>query len=113
MNKKCSSKPNCVSTLEEREDFSIIALTDVQGNWDSIKETVKTKMKSFSNITVKEEKENFLHLVVTTRIMRFKDDIYFWWSPGTKTLNFKSESRAGHWDMGANRKRMSTFIEKW
>lgn len=113
MNNVCASKPNCVSSYENRKKFQIDPLKDVNGPWDTIKAKIAKNIKTVTNATVLDEKENFIHFVATTKIMNYKDDVYFWWNPETKELHMKSESRTGHWDMGANRKRLNKFIKIW
>lgn len=113
MNQKCGDKPNCVSSFETRKDFKISALQNVQGPWDQVKSQITKVLKTMGSNQIHETKDNYLHVVFTTKIMRYKDDVYFWWNPETKELNFKSESRTGYWDMNANRKRLNTIIAKW
>ncbi len=109
----CGDKPNCVSSLETRDDYKIASLKNLTGSWPEIKVKIETIMKTMGTAQLNSESDNFCHFVVTTKLMRYKDDVYFWWSPENKELNFKSESRTGYWDLGANRKRLNTFISKW
>ena len=113
MNQKCGDKPNCVSSFETRKDFTISALQNVQGPWDQVKSQITKVLKTMGSNQIHETKDNYMHVVFTTKIMRYKDDVYFWWNPETKELHFKSESRTGYWDMNANRKRLNTIIAKW
>lgn len=109
----CGHKPNCVSSFEEREDYKISALKNVDGEWSDIKAKVVNILGSYTNSEVINEETGFIHFVVTSRILRFKDDVYFWWDSNARVLNMKSESRVGHWDVGANRKRLNQFIKIW
>lgn len=113
MNTKCGDKPNCISSYETRPKFSIQSLKNVNGPWVDLKEKIKTTLSTTGSTKVLNESENFIHFVSTTRILRFKDDVYFWWDENLKTLNMKSESRTGYSDLGANRKRLKKFIETW
>jgi uncharacterized protein (DUF1499 family) len=113
MNQKCGDKPNCVSSFETRKDFTISSLKNVNGSWDEIKSQILSILKSMGSNQIHESEKNYLHVIFTTKLMRYKDDVYFWWNPETKELHFKSESRTGYWDMNANRKRLNSFIAKW
>ncbi len=113
VNQKCANKPNCVSSFDERKDFFYPPLEGVEGPWEGLKNKIESNLKSFSKVKVHESKDNYLHLIVTTSIMKFKDDVYFWWNPQLKTLSMKSESRVGHWDIGANKKRLNRFVKNW
>jgi uncharacterized protein (DUF1499 family) len=53
---------------------------------------------------------NQIDSVFTTRVFRFKDDVSFAFEDGK--LHFRSASRVGHSDLGANRKRMTALIPK-
>lgn len=60
-----------------------------------------------------EESANGIHIIATTRLMRFKDDIRALFIPATpyrSTLALYSASRVGYWDMGTNRRRVETWI---
>ncbi len=109
----CGDKPNCVSSYEIRKKYQIAPLKNVTGPWADIKNKISIKIKKMTKAEVVDEKENFIHFVATTKIMGYQDDVYFWWDPKTEQLHMKSESRTGHWDMGANRKRLNKFVHKW
>lgn len=48
----------------------------------------------------------------TTSLMRFKDDVSFRLDEEAKLLHFRSASRVGHSDLGANRKRMEELVPR-
>ena len=52
---------------------------------------------------------NYLHAEFTSRLMRFVDDVEFLLDDANNLIHFRSASRIGHSDMGANRKRMETI----
>jgi uncharacterized protein (DUF1499 family) len=61
-------------------------------------------------IPVTEEKENYLHAVATTPLMRFKDDLEFQIVPDEKLIHFRSASRLGKSDLGKNRSRLNEIF---
>jgi uncharacterized protein (DUF1499 family) len=113
MNTKCGDKPNCISSYETRSSFSIQPINNAEGTWTEVKEKIKKTLSQVSNVKVIAESDRFIHFVATTRVLRFKDDVYFWWDESSKTLNMKSESRVGYSDLGANSKRLKKFIKLW
>jgi len=64
-------------------------------------------------VEVVDELANGIHIVATTRLLRFKDDIralFIPVTPSRSTLALYSASRVGYWDMGTNRRRVRTWI---
>lgn len=61
---------------------------------------------------VVESSEHAMHIVDTTPIMGYKDDVHIQFIPVSErqsTLSAYSASRTGYWDIGTNRRR----LEKW
>lgn len=102
----CPDKPNCVSTLTSSKDHKVEA-------WNLNKETpevlksIKSEILKLSRTKLVEETENSLHFVFTSMIFRYKDDVWFYADQSNKKLQFKSASRIGYSDLGANKKRMN------
>lgn len=56
-----------------------------------------------------------MHLVVTTRIFRFRDDVrvqFIPLGPQQSTLALYSASRVGYWDFGTNRRRVEDWLAR-
>ncbi len=47
-----------------------------------------------------------------TPLLRFTDDVSFLLDDQTKLMHFRSASRVGHSDLGANRKRLNALVPK-
>ncbi len=54
---------------------------------------------------------NYLHLAFTSLIFRFTDDVEFWVDESAGLLHYRSASRVGYSDLGANRRRMQQVCE--
>ncbi len=70
------------------------------------KEVLKAAVQSLPRTKLVEEDESYLHYEFTSQLMRFVDDVEFLFDDETKTIHFRSASRIGYGDWGANRTRM-------
>ena len=69
---------------------------------DAIEET-------FPRAKLVTEEESYLHYEFTSLIFRFVDDGEFLLDEEGSVINFRSSSRVGYSDMGANRKRIESI----
>ena len=49
---------------------------------------------------------DYLYAQYTTRLMKYVDDVEFWFDPGNNVIQVRSASRLGESDLGVNRKRV-------
>ena len=71
---------------------------------------VKTVVaENFSRAKLVEEADNYCRFEFSSLIFRFVDDVEFY-VDDDQALHFRSASRVGHSDMGANRSRMDKLI---
>jgi uncharacterized protein (DUF1499 family) len=54
-------------------------------------------------------RDDYLHFEFTSRLMGFVDDVEFLIDGQTRTIRFRSASRLGRSDLGANRARMEAI----
>ncbi|EAQ52948.1 DUF1499 domain-containing protein [Vibrio sp. 10N.286.46.A8] len=96
----CGDKPNCVSTQDDREQYTLAAF-ELSGsaNLDAIEQVALT----LPGAKTANKTEDYLRVECTSRIMRFVDDLELKITDGK--LIVRSESRTGHSDFGVNRKR--------
>lgn len=101
----CPSSPNCVSSDEKPENIY------------SSFPTLETELKSLDVFRTHLEKmgmeihttePDYIYATATSKIFGFVDDIEIRLVDGR--LHFKSKSRVGHSDLGANRKRIEKII---
>ena len=98
-------KPNCVSTQATDERHAIAPLQHTKSRPDA-KQTLKVMIATLPRTKLVEEDEAYLHYEFTSLLLRFVDDVEFFFNETTKTLHFRSASRIGYSDLGVNRKRM-------
>lgn len=101
----CPSSPNCVSTQAQDEGHAIAPIRYRKSRVEA-KEALKAAVLSLPRTKLVEEDESYLHYEFTSQLMRFVDDVEFLFDDETKTLHFRSASRIGYGDWGANRTRM-------
>jgi uncharacterized protein (DUF1499 family) len=80
-----------------------------------LRETFKEAVLGIPGIAVAGETAEGLHLVATTRVFRFRDDIrvqFIAIGPQQSTLALYSASRAGYWDFGTNRRRIEDWLAR-
>lgn len=99
----CPSSPNCVSSRAPKEDapHHIEALPSVP------KDRVKAVMAGLERCELVEEDGDYLHYVVKTRWLGFKDDVELEITPDA--VHVRSASRVGYGDLGVNRKRVEAL----
>jgi len=98
---ECSNKPNCVSSLDKREEFYIdpLKIKDFDQAVGKIAKLSGAKLKSHN-------KGKTAHFVFVTKLMKFKDDLWLEMNVEKNQIEVKSESRLGYSDLGANKKRV-------
>jgi uncharacterized protein (DUF1499 family) len=103
----CPKTPNCVSTQAPADDrahampaipFTIPTQAVVHAIMDVIAEQKRARVVSRDTL--------YLHAEFRSRVFRFVDDVEFVVDPVDHILHFRSASRVGRSDFGANRKRM-------
>ena len=104
----CPDSPNCVSTQTEKTDYKIEPIA-FAGTEDEAISKVKTILSKMTRMRVVSETENYLHATATTALMRYVDDVEFFYDVRAGLLHFRSASRVGYSDLGANRARMEAF----
>lgn len=78
-------------------------------------DTFKAVVLRSKRAAVVKESASAMHVIATTPVMRFKDDVWALFIPLTEnssTLALYSASRVGYWDMGTNRRRVKEWIER-
>ena len=96
--KPCVQVSHCV-----REEINVETL-------DSPYEKVKYFVENSPRTKIVESDGDYLHAEVTSRIMKYVDDLEISFLPEKNILLIRSESRVGDGDFGVNRKRVDLII---
>ena len=75
---------------------------------ESFKELIEI-LKNTPRVKIINIKEDYLHALATSRVMKFIDDIEIKKSKKDNILEVKSKSRTGFYDLGVNKRRIKTL----
>ena len=75
-------------------------------NIDKPLEKIRTIVENTPRTEIVDFDEDYLHAEVTSRLMKYVDDLEISYSPETSIIDIRSESRVGEGDFGVNKKRV-------
>lgn len=107
---ECPDKPNCVSSLTKSKKHFMEPWTLMGSKEESLKK-IKEIALSEPRVELVSESGDLLHFVFTSRLLRFKDDVFFT-VQGDK-LHYKSASRLGYRDFDVNKERIEKLKEAY
>lgn len=108
----CPISPNCVSTHHKKSGRQFEPLT-YQHSLSQAKAAIKIIIQDKKNIQLVKEEETTLHYEYRTKFGGFIDDVLFYFDDQRKEIHFRSASRKGYHDMGANKRRMKKITKAW
>ncbi len=100
----CPKSPNCVSSQATGEKHAIPPFT-YEGSKENAFSRLKNAVTALNRTQIVEERANYLRVECTSAILRFKDDLEFYF-PEENIIHVRSASRLGYSDLGVNRKRV-------
>lgn len=108
----CPDSPNCVSTFATDETHSMAPLRFDERRGDSAWQQLPEVVESLPRTTIVAREPDYLRAEFTSALFRFVDDVEFLYDREAGTIHFRSASRVGRSDLGANRRRMQVIIER-
>lgn len=108
----CPSSPNCVSTLAVDAKHKISPLQFVD-DLEKARVRLIQIIESFPRAEIIQSEGSYLHATFQSRLFRFVDDVEFLFDEGGKKVDFRSASRVGYSDLGANRRRMEEIRKRF
>lgn len=110
--KPCPSSPNCVSTQADPSDAKHhMAPVAYSGDPAMVISAIADTISSNGGKVVTST-DTTVEALFVTGLFKFKDDVSFELDEEAKLIHFRSASRVGHSDLGANRKRMDMLMPK-
>lgn len=106
----CPKTPNCVSS-RATSGRNYIAAIEYNGTLENARLRLLEVIEDFPHSRILKEEETYLHVVFTSLIFRFADDVEFEFDDSDKLIHLKSASRKGRFDFGVNRRRCESIRE--
>ncbi len=108
--KACPDSPNCVSSVDPNPERRVDALPLPRSPGGELVPDPIARLGEIlslqSRVRVMEVREDYLHAVFISRLLRFRDDVEFLLDREAGLLQVRSASRVGYSDLGANRARV-------
>ena len=83
-----------------------IAPLPVRGDGATTLARIRAVVEAMSGAKVVKSDADYLYAQYTTPVMKFVDDVEFWFDPAAQVVQLRSASRVGEGDLGVNRKRI-------
>ena len=107
----CPSSPNCICSQEDPADAQhYMEALEYDGPADEAIDAIAAVIEASPRTEITNRSEDRIDSVFTSLIFRFKDDVTFLVDSDANKIHFRSASRVGHSDLGANRKRLDTLL---
>lgn len=101
----CPETPNCVSTRATDAEHAIEPLR-FEGSSEEALARLRRALASEPRLSIVIDKDGYIHAEAVSLLLRFVDDVEFLVDADAKEIHFRSASRVGRSDLGANRARM-------
>jgi len=109
---KCPDSPNCVSTTSARPDQSMPTIPFTGSAADAMN-ALKSVIGTMPRSRIITADEHYLHAEFRSRVFGYVDDVEFFIHAANAVIHFRSSSRIGYSDLGANRERMLEIRERF
>jgi len=107
----CPGSPNCVCSAHPDDHDHMIAPLRYEGDAARAIVAMKEVLTALDRAELKSERPDYLHYEVTTKLMRFVDDVELHFVSGV--IHVRSASRVGYSDFGVNRRRVEEIRRLW
>lgn len=108
---ECPDSPNCVSSMATTEDHQIEpwAMPVASG---AVQKALLYYLQNKSRVVVTQQTDTLIRAEFASAIFGWVDDVEIRLDSEGKQLHWRSASRDGYWDFGANRRRIDA-IREW
>ena len=104
--------PNCGSRQEKNSQHRIQPIT-FEGSLELAKERLHRVINSMRGTRIITQDVLYWHVEFTTQLLRFIDDVEFYFDESQSLIHVRSASRQGYWDLGVNRRRVETIRSRF
>lgn len=106
----CPSRPNCVSSQADPSDqVHFLPPIPYAGELSQIHARLRQVLMAQPRVTIRRDEPGYLHAEFKSKLFGFVDDVEFLLDPRTGQIHFRSASRVGYSDLGANRARIEAI----
>ncbi len=102
----CPATPNCVSSEASDPQHFIAGITYKSSSSEEAYAIVKQLLLIQKNAKIITETNDYIYAQFTSQLLRFVDDVEFYFRPDAKIVDIRSASRVGESDLGVNRNRI-------
>jgi uncharacterized protein (DUF1499 family) len=109
------ASPNVVSSQASlypdhpQRAYADIAPLSLKGDGAATMARLKAVVEGMPGAREVRSSPDYLHAEFTTPLMKYVDDVEFWFDPAAQAVQLRSASRLGESDLGANRKRIEAI----
>ena len=108
----CPGTPNCVSSQEKNSEHRIQPIT-FEVSLELAKEKLHRVINSMRGTRILTQDGIYWHVEFTTQLLRYIDDVEFYFDGTQSLIHLRSASRQGYWDLGVNRRRVETIRSRF
>ncbi|TGK87095.1 DUF1499 domain-containing protein [Leptospira noumeaensis] len=109
---ECPKTPNCVSSFADPSDLEHYrSSVPYKKPLAAAQLSLKEKLEQSPRVKLIQVNTNYIYAEFTSLIMRYVDDVEFYFDEKNKILHFRSASRLGKSDFGVNRKRIELILK--
>ncbi len=107
--------PNSVSSQADlwpdapQRDYARIAPVNAHGDGKATVAKIARVIEDLPGSHIVEQRDDYLYAQFTTPLLRFVDDVEFWFDPAAGVVQVRSASRVGRKDLGVNRARVESI----
>ncbi|MDT8363156.1 MAG: DUF1499 domain-containing protein [Nitrosomonas sp.] len=107
--------PNSVSSQallyqeHPQKNYAAIAPIGIDGNGEAALARIRKIVEAMPGTQIIESVPSYLYAQFTTPILKFVDDVEFWFDSDMNVIHVRSASRLGKSDLGVNRKRIEAI----
>jgi uncharacterized protein (DUF1499 family) len=110
-----SKTPNSVTSQADQwpdavqREYARIAPMAVAGDGKATIAKIAQVVEDLPGARIVERRDDYLYAQFTTAMLRFVDDVEFWFDPAANVVQVRSASRVGRKDFGVNRARIENI----
>ena len=108
----CHGTPNCVSSQEKNSQHRIQPII-FEGSLELAQERLYRVINTMRGTRIITLDVLYWHVEFTTQLLRFIDDVEFYFDESQSLIHVRSASRQGYWDLGVNRRRVETIRSRF